>query len=279
MSHYIKIGVPLVPSTTPPPTPRAGFTHLYAGNQDDLYWKDDSGSTTEVELYSVEPGAIPRTPTHPFTYTHFTETPATSAYQVFRVNAVTHISRVDADTPGIIGVYQIRSNTTANTIKRLYTLTKVPAASGGVFSAVFRVDMATDLVCDIGWSLRTTTTEVQDRLIMRLRGSSFSGEGDQAGTTSATSSSFTMTEGTWYYGVIYLKEDRSLATFKLYTLDGVQRWTDTITSGIPASNVGLYPSVLCYKSTATGATTAQMHLDFVGFGHRKGYLMEFGREP
>lgn len=108
----------------------------------------------------------------------------------------------------------------------------------------------------------------------------FVGECDNGGSTTQTASNVGLTQDTWYYLVIHISEDRSVVTFKAYTVpDGTLLWSDTITTNIIADSVGVYPSILAYKSSTSTAINDQFSLGFWGFGRAEGYYGLYGREP
>ena len=371
MGQYIKTHIPLVKQSTEPDTPIADFNYVYVNDDDELCVKNDLGT---VEKPSINLSQIRANQS--FIYTHCFDTMATTAYRFFRAAAITNIISIDSTDASVRGQYVFRNPTTANTIKRLYTLDQWAAPDNGVFAVLVNIHNPEDAVIDIGWHNRTGTSVVNDRIIFKyttptdltLSGSTggtfdgtyifqgtqtigsfttpywrrsddayylgvdstgfnywcvdetlapdffnadliktyssgvaageyrdafgqnpatvagfccgFVGECDNGGSTTQTATNVGLIQDTWYYLVIHIAEDRSVVTFKIYTVpDGTLLWSDTITTNIIADSVGVYPSILAYKSSTSTAINDQFSLGFWGFGRSEGYYGLYGREP
>lgn len=153
------------------------------------------------------------------------------------------------------GVFHSVSSTTANSGVRLQTnVTSMILAGGEATDIIFKA-MTTALTTSfLGFQNSSTVAAPTDGCWINISGTTLSGICANNNTATATASTYTITQGSWYRLKIVVTSS-SLVTFTLYDSTGAQVWTDTVATNIPVGTS---------RSTGHGLTTTNSGTTAVG---------------
>jgi hypothetical protein len=182
----------------------------------------------------------------------------------------------DAIQRGLNIPITVRSSATANSGARWYTenLNMVLAGGSAQKSYVFVTRMifagVTSRRMIAGFNDATTITEPVDGIYFYYDGSTVVGKHSQNSNRSTTGTGYTLVADLEYEFRIETDGSTDITTFTVFE-EGVQVWTDTVSSNEPAL-VARACGVAVILANATAAATNIAALSYIGFGTRQAYL-------
>ena len=141
---------------------------------------------------------------------------------------------------------------------------------GEVIEIVWRTLSITNCGARVGcMDVSTLTATPGEAVYINISNATVTGKTYRGGTPSTTPSSYTLSNNTWYRGVILVNEDATEITFEIYSEFGALLWSDTITDNIPQpqSLNGLSPAAL-FLSTAIGIQNL-VDIDYMAYSSSK----------
>ena len=161
-----------------------------------------------------------------------------------------------------IGVGGLVSSTTTNSGYGWGVNSTIILKGGEKNTIIFYKTTATNTTSRFGFHTSVSSSAPVDGAYINIAGTTLSGKTDKASSESTTGTTYTISTGVWYRCVVLVNSDATRIDFYLYTCsDGVQVWTDFLTTNIPV--VGLNSTVIATNS-GTSALTLDS-IDFVGF--------------
>ena len=145
---------------------------------------------------------------------------------------------VNNEHPGQIIFASDQSSPAANSGYRyIMTQTSITIGGGEIFELVFKTigSIHADTLVRMGIHDGANHNAPVDGVWIEQNGTTLDGRTRNNGSGSTTSTSFTLSNNTWYRGKITMNSDATLATYELFTADGTQVWTDTLATNIPTT--------------------------------------------
>lgn len=132
------------------------------------------------------------------------------------------------------------------------------------FQCVFRVDTLTDLTVDIGFHDSSSSTAPVDGVYFVIPSTgALIGQTSAANAKTSTSTSYTISAGTWYRVRATLNQGATLATFYLYSEAGALLWAESISLTIPTA-AGQETGIGVTATKSSAGTVDMITLDYFG---------------
>ena len=152
-------------------------------------------------------------------------------------SVATAVGLVDGDHPGVVG---IGDSTDSNSGYRFLTDIEGTRIGGGeVFDGVINVPALAETTVRLGFLDTTTADDAVDGCYFEIHAASGEVIGKCASNAMRTSTagSYPLSAGNWYSYRITIDEDAILATFEIFTSDGVPLWqsNNTVGSNLPTA--------------------------------------------
>lgn len=169
------------------------------------------------------------------------------------------------------GIMRIASaGANSGTSTRLGDASSSVLLGGGEFTeCVFAFEQTNSCTHWIGFIDANNTTESVDGIYLEQVNGYVRGKTSASSSRSTTTTSNLVAMSTWYSSKVDLSDDRSTATFRLYSESGSLLWSDTLTSNIPTNSANLTSAgfVTFHNSAATNL----IKIDYVNFGRANAY--------
>lgn len=267
---YFRDGAVIPVQSSAPPTPVSGFGLVYPKTDGKWYVLGSDGVERELGY-----APTPINPSRRFVWTHCAEDISSTAFGMFRLNSTSTVGTTASATSTEFGVWRLLTTTSANQLGRIYTLSTTRVPDGTVFCCKVNVTLTTDIRIVFGLMNQATTSYGNNEISFRLEGTTLIGVCDNAGSETPTATSYTITQGVEYI-LYWKKSSTSLVTFKVYSVAGALLWSDTVTTNIIGSDTAASVQIIGWKTSATAVTTEYNRVDFIGYGHEEGFILEYG---
>lgn len=129
---------------------------------------------------------------------------------------------------------------------------------------IFRPDILTNVTTYAGFSDTFNASAPVDGIYFKAVGTTLQGQSAAASVTTTTATSYTVSTGTWYNGLIEINTAGTLAKFSLYDSNGNLLWTDVVSSNIPSTTNYTSVQIVSTVSASPGALSLTT-LDYIGY--------------
>jgi hypothetical protein len=174
-----------------------------------------------------------------------------------------------AAEPNHPGIVELRDSTTANGGYRIMTdVLGFRLAGGEKFVCVFQMrGVRSTAVCRIGFQDSTSATVPVDGVYLNVVGNgttlTTTGISRSNNTQSATASTHSTANNTWYACIIELNAAATQVTFSIYTEAGVLDWSDTVSTNIPTASGRETGAGVYVGESSTDAAAGIIRLDYL----------------
>lgn len=174
-----------------------------------------------------------------------------------------------ADPVGHPGIVKL---STGNSAGGAYTISLVSAGTyrisgGDNFKTIFTIDSAArpNATTRMGFINSSDMTEPSDGIYLRITSNgtvvTVTGVCRAGGTETVTGTTYNLTVGAWYSGVIAVNADKTVATFSILS-GGTSVWSSTCSSNFPATTTNVLPRVYVIESSSDGSISL-LSLDYL----------------
>jgi hypothetical protein len=174
------------------------------------------------------------------------------------------VGTATANNPGVV---RFRSSTTANSGYRIY-LDPVSILVGGgeISDTIFSVTTTANTTIRMGFFDTATSADAVDGCYFEIPAStSLSGKCASNSARTSTGSSYTISTGTWYRGLIVVNSAATTVDFYLYDMSGTQLWTNSVTTNIPTGS-GRYTGAGVIATNSYTIQTYLLDIDYIAVG-------------
>lgn len=166
------------------------------------------------------------------------------------------------------GCLDLRDSTTANATYRIMTDVSAFLLAGGEACTFVFQDRNTTTRATSAFRMGfQDSTAVQtapvDGVYFNVAGGVATGRCRSNSSQTDTSTTYTLTENTWYTATIAINAAGTLATFTIYNESGTQVWTDTVATNIPTGASRFTGWGVLAGETSTDAAAAIVRMDYM----------------
>ena len=174
------------------------------------------------------------------------------------------VGTATANNPGVV---RFRSSTTANSGYRIYLDPVSILVGGGETSdTIFSVTTTANTTIRMGFFDTATSADAVDGCYFEIPAStSLSGKCASNSARTSTGSSYTISTGTWYRGLIVVNSAATTVDFYLYDMSGTQLWTNSVTTNIPTGS-GRYTGAGVIATNSYTIQTYLLDIDYIAVG-------------
>lgn len=163
------------------------------------------------------------------------------------------------------GVIQVSSAAGANSGYVIWAAQQTGILLSGKehFELIFNPSSFTNVFHRFGFLDILTAIAVVDGVYFEYNGSGVvTGKAANNSSYVTTSSSFTLSTGTWYRATIDINDDASIVAFRIYDMLGNILWGDYIITGIPTT-AGRETGIASIIYNTVGGVAQMVELDFI----------------
>jgi len=166
------------------------------------------------------------------------------------------------DHPGVMTHRTHASNTNSGAYMKTNNVFLL--GGGEIAELCFYVVDSTDLLVYWGWHNTANQTAPTRAAYIDIAGTTITGKTINNTGNSTTGTSYTLSTGTWYRGIVEINSDVTLATFKIYSDAGVLLWSDTLSTNLPnyALNHMMGCNLVAVRTSSAGAITDFFAVDY-----------------